>query len=108
MLAVYGVDVLDPAVSLRRVHVLATRLPPGSLPAADHAGAWSTEAHLLARLNDAIDVLTWITLRVNGSKASKPKPMTRPGKARAADRRPKLAWGDLASALGNAGATSGG
>jgi len=108
MLATYGVDVLDPAVSLRRVHVLATRLPSGSLPAMDSPAAWSTEAHLMARLNDAIDLLIWVTLRVHNSKVQRPKPMPRPGGAR---RRPgqasaggqRVSWVALAGALKSQG-----
>ncbi len=106
MLAVYGVDVLDPNVSLRRVHVLVSRLPAGSLPWADNAMAWSAEAHLLARLNDAIDLLTWVTARAAGSKASRPKPLRRPGAGKP-PARPKLAWADLAGALTEAGAIDG-
>ena len=107
MLSTYGVDVLDPAVSLRRVHVLAQRCPPGSLTMVESPAAWSTEAHLLARLNDAVDVLTWITLRINGSKARKPKPLARPGVDTRVSAAPKLRWSDLASALSDAGVTNG-
>jgi hypothetical protein len=110
MLSTFGVDVLDPGVSLRRVHVLVRRLPPGSLTAVESPAAWSTEAHLLARLNEATDLLTWVLLRVNGSKARKPKPLPRPGVAEArrpADA-PKMQWGALAGALAGAGVTSNG
>lgn len=75
MLAAFGVDVLDPAVSLRRVHVLLERLPPHARRGGDH---WSTEAELLAGLTDHVAFLTWVTLRAHGAKAAKPKPVKRP------------------------------
>lgn len=80
MLAAFGVDVLDPAVSLRRVHVLLHRLPPFARRAGEQ---WSTEAELLAGLIDHVAYLTWITLRANGAKgAPRPKPFPRPSVAR--------------------------
>jgi hypothetical protein len=76
MLAAYGVDVLDPAVSLRRVHVLLERLPPYARRPGEQ---WSTEAELLAVLIDHVADLTWVTLRANGAKgASRPRPVARP------------------------------
>lgn len=82
MLSVFGVDVLDPAVSLRRVHTLINRLPPGSMPAADSPAAWSNEAQLLAYLCDRVSELTWVTLKAHGAKnARMPKPIPRPGAA---------------------------
>ena len=79
MLAHYGVDVLDPSVSVRRVWVLLSRLPAGSWPDTTTAAHWSTEAHLLARLNDAVSDLTWITVMANSKKKPmRPKPMERP------------------------------
>lgn len=90
MLATYGVDVLDPAVSLRRVWVLAEQLPPH----ARNGGLdWSTESELLAGLIDHVAYLTWVTMRVNGSKAARPKPVKRPADRRAvtaARARPRL------------------
>ena len=77
MLAAYHVDVLDPDVSLRRVHVLLERLPPH----ARYSGQqWSVEAELLAGLIDHLAQLTWVTLRANGAKnARRPQPVPRPG-----------------------------
>lgn len=103
MLATYGVDVLDPAVSLRRIHVLATRLPAGAFPQSDSPAAWSVEAHLLARLNDAVDQLTWLTARAHGGKGPRPKPLPRPGGKRAAPPRSGGGWKDFASQLMAAG-----
>jgi hypothetical protein len=76
-MAAYGVDVLDPAVSLRRVWVLLHNLPPGARRGGE---AWSTEADLLAVLVDGMAYLTWITLKANGAKnvGKKPKPIDRP------------------------------
>jgi hypothetical protein len=75
MLAAYGVDVLDPAVSLRRVHVLLERLPPAARVQGEH---WSTEAELLAHLIDAVQDLTWVTSTAYGGKSPHPKPVKRP------------------------------
>lgn len=75
-MAAYGVDVLDPAVSTRRVHVLLERLPPSARRPGE---AWSTEAELLAGLIDHVAYLTWVTLRAYGAKgAAKPRPVQRP------------------------------
>jgi|HubBroStandDraft_3_1064219.scaffolds.fasta_scaffold11866_2 hypothetical protein len=75
-MAGFGVDVLDPAVSTRRVAVLLDRLPP----AARRGGQqWSTEAELLAVVADHLAALTWVTMRAHGAKnVPKPRPMPRP------------------------------
>lgn len=72
----YGVDVLDPAVSTRRVWVLLQHLPPGALRGGE---AWSTESELLAVLIDHVAALTWVTMRAHGAKSAKrPTPVPRP------------------------------
>jgi hypothetical protein len=84
MLEVYGVDVLDPAVSTRRVAVLLERLPPY---ARRFGEPWSTEAELLALVSDQLAQLTWVTLRAAGAKnATRPRPLPRPGDSRFANR----------------------
>ncbi|MDR1999454.1 MAG: hypothetical protein LBQ06_05880, partial [Frankiaceae bacterium] len=78
MLAGYGTDVLDPQVTARRIHVLATRMPPQWRTPGEQ---WTTEAHLLAALIDHVAQLTYITLKANGAKSvTKPKPVPRPGR----------------------------
>jgi hypothetical protein len=75
-MAGFGVDVLDPRVSTRRVAVLLDRLPP----AARRGGQqWSTEAELLALLIDGMAALTWVTMRAHGAKnVPRPRPIPRP------------------------------
>jgi hypothetical protein len=76
MLQVYGVDVLSPDVSTRRVAVLLDRLPPYARRFGEQ---WSTEAELLASLIDQVAALTWITLKAHGAKnVPKPRPIRRP------------------------------
>jgi hypothetical protein len=76
-MAAYGVDVLDPAVSTRRVGVLVDRLPPYARNTGEQ---WSTEAELLAVLVDHVANLTWVTLRAHGAKnVARPRPVPRPG-----------------------------
>jgi hypothetical protein len=75
MLAAFGVDVLDPAVSVRRVHVLLERLPPHARTLGEQ---WSTEGELLAHLIDSVESLTWVTARAYGSNAPRPRPVSRP------------------------------
>ena len=76
MLGAYGVDVLDPAVSTRRVAVLVDRLPPH---AREGGELWSTEADLLALLVDHVAMLTWVTLRAHGARnVARPRPLPRP------------------------------
>lgn len=71
-----AVDVLDPAVSLRRVRVLLDGLPPQYRRGGEQ---WSTEAELLAHLADHVANLTYVTLKANGAKSvSRPKPVPRP------------------------------
>ena len=98
MQAAYGVDVLGPGISCRRVALLLDRLPPS---ARSLGQAWSAEAELLAVLVDHVAYLSWITARAAGGKPKKPKPYPRPeppqrllgetptrrGQARAARRR---------------------
>jgi hypothetical protein len=73
----FGVDVLDPQVSTRRVGDLLRRLPPSALKAGE---LWSTEADLLAVLIDQVAILTWVMLRAFGAKnARRPRPLPRPG-----------------------------
>jgi hypothetical protein len=82
MLAAFGVDVLDPGTSLRRVHVLLDRLPAGSWPDQESGLSWSTEAHLLAAVVDSLGALVYITLKAHGAKhVRQPKPLPRPAQA---------------------------
>jgi hypothetical protein len=108
MLSVYGVDVLDPAVSTRRVAVLLDRLPPYALRPGE---PWSTEADLLALLIDQVAALTWITMKAHGAKnAPRPRPVPRPRGAqyaRNAEVAPEAgeagkagSWADAAAMLG--------
>jgi hypothetical protein len=77
-MAAYGVDCLDPRVSLRRVHVLLDNLPPQARRPGEQ---WSTEAELLALLIDHVANLTWVTLRAAGAKGvARPQPIRRPGR----------------------------
>jgi hypothetical protein len=86
LLAAYGVDVLDPKVSLRRVHVLIENLPPYARRGGEH---WSVESDLLAGVIDYMAVLTYVMLKANGAKgAKKPQPIPRPGER---DRRQRVA-----------------
>lgn len=102
MLATYGVDILDPAVSLRRVKVLGERLPAGAWPNPDHALSWAPEAYLLAQLIDEVSALTYLMARAYGGKPRRPKPFPRPGKT-GKDRRPapkpRTSWSSLAGKL---------
>jgi len=79
MMAAYGLDLLDPKVTPRRIWTLAHRLPPWArLP----GEPWSAEADLMALLVDHVAQLTWVTLRVAGAKgATRPKPIPRPPRA---------------------------
>jgi hypothetical protein len=76
MLAAYGIDVLDPQVTTRRIHVLLERLPPWSRLPGEH---WSVEAELLAAVIDHLAQLTYVTLKAAGAKSvQRPTPVTRP------------------------------
>jgi hypothetical protein len=101
MLATYGIDTLDPAVSTRRVWVLLERLPPAARRPGEQ---WSTEAELLALLIDHVADLTWVTARAYGSKGSRPKPLPRPaarqdGPPQPDAPRPTSSWADAIRAL---------
>jgi hypothetical protein len=75
MLAAYGIDVRDPSVTTRRVHVLLSRLPPRGR---ELGQPWTPEAELLAGLIDHIAYLTYVVLRLGGSTPERPKPVWRP------------------------------
>jgi hypothetical protein len=76
-MAGFGVDVLDPAVTPRRIAVLIDRVPPHARRGGEW---WSVEAELLALLVDHVANLTWITARAAGAKnVPRPRPMARPG-----------------------------
>jgi hypothetical protein len=80
MLCAFGIDVLDPRVSLRRVWVLAQRLPPWVRSMGE---PWSAESDLLALVVDHLAQLAWITLRAAGAQAvTRPRPIPRPSGAR--------------------------
>jgi hypothetical protein len=103
MLQVYGVDVLDPRTSTRRVGVLLDRLPP---EARRFGMNWSTEAELIAALVDGMNGLIWVTMRAHGAKnAPKPKPLPRPDRAvpaatpRSGTTSSPGTWADAARAL---------
>ena len=101
-----GLDVLDQRVTLRRIHVLLHRLPPGSWPNQDRPLAWTVEAYLLAGLFDAVQMLTFVTLKASGSKSVRqPRPLPRPKAApvrarnREGETRKRSGWADLADLL---------
>ena len=78
LLARYGVDTLDPSVTMRRVFVLLQRLPGEYLL---DPGDWDTDRHLLATVADAVHTLLWVTVKVNSKKGTsvpKIKPLPRP------------------------------
>lgn len=80
MFAAYGIDVHRP-ISNRRLHVLLERLPSHTRRSSDEREEWSTEAHLLANVFDAVQVLSYINVRVANPKAHppRPRPLPRPG-----------------------------
>jgi hypothetical protein len=111
-MAGFGVDVLDPAVSTRRVAVLIDRLPPHARRGGQQ---WSTEAELLAVLIDHLAALTWVTMRAHGAKnVPRPRPIPRPPQPGGAAPRPAQptpgpakpgatktsSWADAAAMLG--------
>lgn len=81
MLAHYGIDTLaDPGPTPRRMHRLVQALPAGAFPGMDVPMAWSTEAHLLAAVIDAVEMLTWVQVsKASRTRPKKPKPFPRPG-----------------------------
>jgi hypothetical protein len=87
----YGVDVLDMAVSPRRIAVLLERLPPAGRRQGQQ---WSTEAELLALLIDHVAALTYVTLKAHGAKnLAKPRPLPRPGASSAGAKQEPAAHG---------------
>lgn len=80
-MAAYGVDVLDPRVTPRRVQTLFDNLPPAYRRPGEE---WSIEAELLALLVDRVAELTYVTVRANGGKAKRPKPIATPKSRRPA------------------------
>ncbi|WP_344069355.1 hypothetical protein [Streptomyces crystallinus] len=90
LLEVFSIDLLDlwtGGLSLRRLHVLITSLlarqGTGALVAAiDESAIWTHEAHILARISDALEAANWLFISANsaGDEALEaPEPMWRPG-----------------------------
>ncbi|MFD9792344.1 hypothetical protein ACFWXK_15495 [Streptomyces sp. NPDC059070] len=90
LLEVFSVDLLDlwtGRLSLRRLHVLISSLllrqGSGSLVAAvDESAIWSHEAHILARISDALEAANWLFISANSTSDNPfdaPEPMWRPG-----------------------------
>ncbi|WP_158716948.1 hypothetical protein [Streptomyces rimosus] len=90
LLDVFGLDLLDlwtGRLSLRRLHVLISSLlarqGSGALVAAvDESAIWSHEAHILARISDALEAANWLYIQANSSEENAldpPEPMWRPG-----------------------------
>ena len=97
MLAAYGLDVMDPHVSLRRVWVLSQRMPPWArLPGED----WSIESGLLALLIDHVAELTWVVTQLGGSHNPRPQPMPRPKLRHELDRPPSSPPPEPSSSFG--------
>ncbi|NBQ37920.1 MAG: hypothetical protein EBU42_10430 [Synechococcus sp.] len=93
---VYGVD--THRATLRRVTVLAQRLPPGTWNKDQGPGSWSNEAYLLAAVVDAVNQHAWITAAVNSKrKPPKPESVKRPGSTA---KKAKTKWTDLHKTLG--------
>ena len=95
LLRVYGID--PHRATLRRVGVLARRLPPGTWHAGDGPGSWTSEAYLLANVVDAINNLTYVQVQKSSKRKIKPpKPTWRPGRAK----KQRMSWTEFGSALG--------
>jgi hypothetical protein len=97
--------VLDDSVSLRRVALALSALPPGTWPDSDHVASWSITEHLLAVLIDEVRQLTWLTARAAGAKhVARPEPMQRPGarrRSKASDSAGdgKVSWSDFTRSM---------
>jgi len=92
MLGAYGIDTLDPKVSMRRMFVLLERMPPAARRIGE---VWSDESELLALLIDHVAELTWVTARAAGSTQPRPQPLRRPPRHHRAIRAdgPPPGWG---------------
>jgi hypothetical protein len=102
LLRVYGIDVLDPNISLRRVALAVTALPMGSWPDPDHDASWSVTDHLLATLCDCVRENTWVTAQANAGKRKidRPKPVDRPGRRhQPAPNTKTIKWSDFVKDL---------
>ena len=95
LLRVYGID--PHRATLRRVRVLARRLPPGTWHKGNGPGSWTTEAYLLANVLDAINSLTYVQVqKASKRKVKPPKPTWRPGQKQ----KRKMSWSEFGAALG--------
>ncbi|MEV6674777.1 hypothetical protein [Streptomyces sp. NPDC051162] len=112
LLEYFNIDLLDlwrGELTLRRLHVLISSLLPrqgsGALAAAvDESAMWSHEAHILARVSDALEASNYLFIRANSASDSRldpPEPMWRPGIAQVEPEKPAMASGaDLAAWFG--------
>lgn len=68
-------------MSVRRLWVLVSGLPRDSAMAREllgDAAEWSPEMHRLTDIVDVLNGLVYVTVRANGGKAKRPKPVPRP------------------------------
>jgi hypothetical protein len=103
LLRVYGID--PHRATLRRVHTLLRRLPPGEWHKDQGPAAWSREAWMLADVVDAVNQNTWVLAAVNSKRnPPKPKPYPRPGaEAQPETAGKRMSWSQIASRLAQEG-----
>ncbi|MFF4223189.1 hypothetical protein ACFYZH_10025 [Streptomyces abikoensis] len=113
LLEYFGIDLLDlwrGRLTLRRLHVLISSLlsrqGSGALAAAiDESAIWSHEAHILARVSDALEAANYLFISANtagDTRLDPPEPMWRPGAAHIEPEKPRMASGaELASWFGD-------
>lgn len=78
LLARYGVDTLDPGVTMRRVWVLLQRCPGAYLR---DPVEWDVQEHLTANVLDSLNALLYVTVKVNsrqGAQVPRIPPIRRP------------------------------
>lgn len=85
MFRLWGLDINDPRVTIRRLWNFFSRLPPDSETANDihevprEARAWNVNTWMLANIIDAVTHLDWVTIAANSKHAPRPpKPFYRP------------------------------
>jgi hypothetical protein len=78
--AEYGVDLRDPGMTLLDLADLAANLPPGCALFRATGGdmAWSSEMHMLARLDFDLRVLAWQKTEDGKKGRNQPKPIESP------------------------------
>lgn len=95
----WGMDILDPRLTIRRLRNFVDRLPVDSETLNDiaeiprPARAWDVNTWMLANLGDILQAVDWHLIAANSKRPpAPPKPLSRPDTKKVTKTKKKQAW----------------